>query len=62
MRFHGPDPDRLYVGSYPDEELEWWASEIQVWSASGHAVVAYFNNDDAGNAVRDARRLRRLLA
>ena len=61
LRFHGPDPQRLYVGSYPDAELQQWAQRIAAWRASGHEVVAYFNNDGGGAAVRDARRLRELV-
>lgn len=62
VRMHGPDPSRLYVGSYSDADLDWWASRIDEWRATGHAVLCYFNNDGAGNAVRDARRLRDRLA
>ncbi|WOP18647.1 DUF72 domain-containing protein [Raineyella sp. LH-20] len=58
VRFHGPDPDRLYVGSYGDDALAGWAQRMAEWRADGHSVVCYFNNDGAGNAVRDARRLR----
>ena len=32
------------------------------WSADGCAVWAYFNNDVGGHAVRDADRLRAMLA
>ena len=62
VRLHGPDPERLYVGSYSDQNLDWWAARIGEWRASGHAVLAYFNNDGDGNAVRDAQRLRRRIA
>jgi uncharacterized protein YecE (DUF72 family) len=56
VRFHGPDPDVLYAGSYSDADLDWWAARIAEWRES-RAVVAYFNNDGHGYAVRDARRL-----
>ena len=62
VRFHGPDAHHLYAGSYPDADLAWWAERIREWDRAGHEVYAYFNNDGEGNAVRDARRLRELLA
>ncbi len=61
LRLHGPDPDHLYAGSYPCESLGWWAERIREWTGQGREVYAYFNNDGAGNAVRDAETLRLLL-
>jgi len=61
VRFHGPDPERLYVGSYPEQDLRWWADRVREWTSAGHDVVAYFNNDGEGHAVRNALRLRELL-
>jgi uncharacterized protein YecE (DUF72 family) len=58
VRFHGPDPQRLYAGSYPDEDLAWWANRIGEWRRAGHSVMCYFNNDGQGNAVRNALKLR----
>lgn len=58
VRFHGPDHEHLYAGSYADADLDWWAERLREWTGSGHSVVAYFNNDGEGNAVRDAQRLR----
>jgi uncharacterized protein YecE (DUF72 family) len=60
-RLHGPDHDHLYAGSYSAADLAWWAARIREWEAAGKDVFAYFNNDGAANAVRDARALRRLL-
>lgn len=62
VRLHGPDDERLYAGSYSDDDLAWWADRIREWEASGHDVFAYFNNDGEGHAVRNARALRALLA
>ena len=62
VRLHGPDREHVYAGSYGDDDLRWWADRIGEWQAQGHDVVAYFNNDGGGNAVRDAWRLRELLA
>jgi uncharacterized protein YecE (DUF72 family) len=58
VRFHGPDHDHLYGGSYSDTDLGWWAARIGEWRAGGHQVYAYFNNDGGGNAVRNALTLR----
>ncbi len=61
VRLHGPDQRHLYGGSYPEEDLSWWADRCREWDATGREVFAYFNNDGAGNAVRNAARLRQLL-
>lgn len=61
VRLHGPDRDHLYGGSYPDDDLRWWADRMREWEADGREVYAYFNNDGGGHAVRDARTLRTLL-
>jgi uncharacterized protein YecE (DUF72 family) len=61
VRWHGPDHDALYAGSYSDDDLRWWADRIREWEAGGHEVLGYFNNDGDGNAVRNALRLRELL-
>jgi uncharacterized protein YecE (DUF72 family) len=61
VRLHGPDHEHLYAGSYSDDDLSWWADRIREWEADGREVWVYFNNDGAGNAVRNARTLKRLL-
>ena len=61
VRLHGPDPHHLYAGSYSDDNLQWWAGRIGEWQALGKEVYVYFNNDGAGNAVRNAARLRELV-
>ncbi|GIG23661.1 hypothetical protein Cch01nite_43850 [Cellulomonas chitinilytica] len=58
VRLHGPDHEHLYGGSYSDDDLAWWAARMREWADSGRDVLAYFNNDGAGNAVRNARTLR----
>jgi len=60
VRLHGPDHDHLYAGSYSDDDLWWWSRRIREWEAAGHDVFAYFNNDGAGHAVRNAATLRSL--
>jgi uncharacterized protein YecE (DUF72 family) len=62
VRLHGPDHDHLYGGGYSDADLAWWADRIREWQHSGKQVWIYFNNDGGGHAVRDATRLRALLA
>jgi uncharacterized protein YecE (DUF72 family) len=61
VRLHGPDRAHLYAGSYPDEDLRWWAGRISEWTGQGREVLVYFNNDGHGHAVRDADRLRMLV-
>jgi uncharacterized protein YecE (DUF72 family) len=61
-RLHGPDPDHLYAGSYPEADLVWWAGRVQEWAAAGKDVFVYFNNDGHGHAVRNAERLGQLVA
>ena len=62
VRLHGPDPEHLYGGSYSDADMAWWADRIREWEAAGHEVLAYFNNDGEGHAVRNAWTLRAFLA
>jgi uncharacterized protein YecE (DUF72 family) len=61
VRFHGPDSDRMYAGSYSDADMHWWADRIEEWRAQERDVYAYFNNDGEGHAVRNADTLRGLL-
>jgi uncharacterized protein YecE (DUF72 family) len=61
VRMHGPDRQNLYAGSYSDADLFWWKNRIKEWQAQGRDVFVYFNNDGAGNAVRNAATLRRIL-
>ncbi|MBI2868748.1 MAG: DUF72 domain-containing protein [Chloroflexi bacterium] len=58
IRFHGPDG--AYRGRY-GESLKGWAEFIAGLAAKGVRVHCYFNNDEAGNAVQDALRLREML-
>ena len=54
-------PEHLYGGSYPDDDLRWWADRIREWQEAGKEVFVYFNNDGGGNAVRNAIALRHVL-
>jgi uncharacterized protein YecE (DUF72 family) len=61
VRLHGPDPHTLYAGSYSDDDLRWWADRVREWQGQGRDVLAYFNNDGHGHAVRNAETLRAIL-
>ncbi|RMD80609.1 MAG: DUF72 domain-containing protein [Gammaproteobacteria bacterium] len=60
VRLHGPDGP--YAGSYDGRALAAWARRILAWRAAGRRVCCYFDNDQAGYAVRNALALRRRLA
>jgi uncharacterized protein YecE (DUF72 family) len=60
VRLHGPEG--RYTGSYSDEALARWAQQIGGWDREGKDVYCYFDNDQAGNAVKDALRLKEKLA
>ncbi len=62
IRMHGPPRDALYAGAYTDDELREWSERIAGWREEGRRVLVYFNNDLGGHAVRNARRLKELLA
>jgi len=62
VRLHGPQPASLYTGSYSDDELRQWADRLLAWHDEGRRVDVYFNNDLEGHAVRNARRLKELVA
>ncbi|MDN3556764.1 DUF72 domain-containing protein [Halomonas maura] len=57
LRFHG-DHDR---GRYSPQYLTAQARRLRALRDDGTDVYAYFNNDAAGHAVTNARRLRRYL-
>jgi len=59
LRFHGFQA--RYAGSYPHEVLGQWAERIGEWAAQGKDVLAYFNNDLDGSAVRNALSLRAMV-
>ncbi len=58
VRFHDPDPNYLYGGSYLDDDLQWWADRIHESESQGRSVLVYFNNEGEGNAVRNASGLK----
>jgi uncharacterized protein YecE (DUF72 family) len=60
VRLHGPRA-QAYGGAYSERALAAWAAEIRSWRRL-RRVYVYFDNDEAGYAVRNAATLRRLLA
>jgi len=61
IRWHGPNDQHLYAGSYSADDLRWWAERIREWLDQDRDVYGYFNNDGDANAVRNARTLRTYL-
>ncbi|MBW3574711.1 MAG: DUF72 domain-containing protein [Actinobacteria bacterium] len=56
VRFHGPRAtEHAYQGRYGPDGLFWMAERLTDWLGQGRDVYAYFNNDEAGFAVEDAR-------
>lgn len=58
VRFHFGERGRR--GNYADSELREWAARVRDLATHGDAFV-YFNNDWEGFAVRNGRRMQRLL-
>ncbi|MDX5347097.1 MAG: DUF72 domain-containing protein [Hymenobacteraceae bacterium] len=59
IRLHGPNGK--YAGSYPDSALSWWANRCLKWQQQGLEVYVYFDNDEAGYAAFNAKRMLELL-
>lgn len=59
LRLHGPDGP--YRGEYGKKGVVEWAREIRGWLKEGRSVYCYFDNDEAGYAVKDALKLIELL-
>jgi uncharacterized protein YecE (DUF72 family) len=60
VRFHGTKSK--YRGRYSDEQMHNWAEWLRDQRAQGRSAWAYFNNDIGGDAIEDARNLKRRLA
>jgi uncharacterized protein YecE (DUF72 family) len=60
VRFHGSTV-LPYAGRYDLGHLREWAGRIREFRRAGRAVYVYFNNDNTGYAVRNARELQELL-
>jgi uncharacterized protein YecE (DUF72 family) len=59
LRFHGPGG--RYAGSYTAAELARRAARIRDWAGQGRDVLATFNNDIGGQAIRNAATLADLI-
>ena len=59
LRLHGPGGP--YQGLYDTGTLSAWAERISGWHAEGRDVYCFFDNDEHGYAVRNARELKALL-
>ncbi len=60
LRFHGGV--ELYGSNYSERELKTWAEKSNHWISQGKDLYAYFNNDAYGYAVKNALRLKELIA
>ena len=59
VRFHGTSGK--YRGRYSERQMADWAGWLAEQAAAGRSAWAYFNNDIGGDAIEDARTLKRLL-
>lgn len=59
IRLHGPDG--AYRGEYDTSTLAGWAGAMTHWAGEGREVFCFFDNDEAGYAVQNALRLRKML-
>lgn len=60
IRLHGPTENK-YQGSYSDKTLKEWAQRIKEWNKEGKDVYCYFDNDQAGYAAFNAKKLSELI-
>jgi uncharacterized protein YecE (DUF72 family) len=60
VRLHGPEGK--YQGNYSAGELRQWAHLCNDWSEKGKDVYFYFDNDEAGYAPLNAKKLSQLLS
>ncbi len=59
VRFHGTGGK--YRGRYSDAAMAGWADWLLEQAAAGRSAWAHFNNDIGGDAIEDARTLRRFV-
>jgi uncharacterized protein YecE (DUF72 family) len=60
VRLHGPGD--AYEGCYDDAALSGWAGDFSSWLRQDREVFCYFDNDQAGYAVRNALRLNKMIS
>lgn len=56
VRLHGPTG--AYAGAYSAQALRHWATRLHGWRDEGREIWLFFDNDEAGHAVRNALTLR----
>jgi len=59
IRLHGPGAK--YQGSYQDKDLETWVTFMRQQTDAGKDVFVYFDNDQAGYAAFNAKRMLELI-
>ena len=59
IRLHGPG--EKYQGSYRGVQLKKWAIKTHQWAQDGKDVYIYFDNDQAGYAAFNAKRLKEMV-
>ena len=57
IRLHGSK--QLYASEYSEAELQSWAKKIREWNRD---TYIYFDNDQDANAIKNAERLKQILA
>lgn len=61
VRLHGP-ARRKYSGLYSPQALSAWVRRFRTWGERVRDVYLYFDNDEAGYAVRNALQVQRMTA
>ena len=59
VRLHGPG--NKYQGDYPLATLKLWCRRIRRWTDGDKDVYVYFDNDQAGYAIKNAKTLREMV-
>jgi uncharacterized protein YecE (DUF72 family) len=59
IRLHGPQ--EAYRGEYDGSALIQWAGAFYSWAHHGKEIFCYFDNDEAGYAVKNALKLHNII-
>jgi uncharacterized protein YecE (DUF72 family) len=59
VRLHGPDG--AYEGRYGNEALSAWADTFKSWRRRRKEIFCFFDNDQHGYAVEDAKTMRSII-
>lgn len=60
LRLHGPH--KAYQGSYGTAKLKVFRKKMENWMEKGVSVYCYFDNDEKGYAIEDAKELQDMFA